>query len=195
VIDTKTAGWIAALERARAELERALEADGVLPASRGADGDTNRAACKGALGADPVYRCWEQLSGAIDELRRLAQAAPTTARRRVSLRDVLEHVRSDAGLLQGAKPQVGGAKAGQAGVAAAPSGLEPLAAPFAEAGSVPLEAEEATVSFVIREPARSPPVALHGGEALAAKMPKPPQEQPEPDPSAEAEVVIVPRRR
>jgi hypothetical protein len=195
VSHTKTASWIAALERARAELERALSADGP---SRGADGDTDRAGDERALGANPVYCCWEQLNEAIDELRRRTQAAQVSAQRRVSLRDVLEHVRSDAGLLQGAEPQAGVARAGWRGVAwGAPSELEPPAAPSVHAGPAPPEAEEATVSFVIREPARPPPAAGHGADASGAKQltPPPDPQEPEPDPGAEAEVVIVPRRR
>jgi hypothetical protein len=195
VSDTKTASWIAALERARAELERALSSDG-LP--RGTDGDADRAGDERALGANPVYRCWEQLNEAIDELRSRAQAAQASAQRRVSLRDVLEQVRGDAGLLQGAEPQAGVARAGRRVVAwGAPSELDPPAAPSVEAGPAAPEAEEAMVSFVIREPARPPPAAGHGGDASGAKqLTVPPHTQePEPDPGAEAEVVIIPRRR
>jgi hypothetical protein len=183
--DTKTASWIAALERARAELERALAADGLLPPPRGPGSGTDRPGEEHALGTNPVYRCWQQLNEAIDELRRRARAVPATARRRVSLRDVLERIRGDADLPQGTEPQAD---------VASVDPLDPPAAPPVEAGSALPEAEEATVSFVIREPAR-PQAPAQDDAASAAGKPLPPTREPEPNPGAEAEVVIVPRRR
>ncbi|MBO0765863.1 MAG: hypothetical protein J2P50_14930, partial [Hyphomicrobiaceae bacterium] len=72
--DPETASWIAALERARAELEGALRAD------------MDAYVLVGNRARNPVYRCWEQLNRAIDELR---QAPPVPARRRVQLREAL----------------------------------------------------------------------------------------------------------
>jgi hypothetical protein len=174
VSDTKTASWIAALERARAELESVLCADARRRAPRGAAGDAGWASYEKALATNPVHRCWAQLSDAIEELRRRPQAE--AGRRRISLRDVLEHIRSDDA---SERP------------AAAPAGAGPTPPEPAPPG-----AEEATVSFVIREPARAVPVAGNGSGASAGKTPAPPAErEPVPDPGAEAEVVIVPRRR
>jgi hypothetical protein len=190
VSDTKTASWIAALERARAELSRALSADPRWRTPRGAASNADWASYDKAFWANPVYRCWAQLNEAIQDLRRQAQADATAGRRRVSLRDVLEHIPSDAAPLQGSEPRVMAPEAKQADPPeAAPS--EPQSR--AEAGHPPPEPGEATVSFVIREPARSAPVAGDNSKASAAKKPTPPA--PEPNASAEAEVVIVPRRR
>lgn len=204
--DTKTTGWIAALERARAELERDLSAEerwrghgegGAPP------GDRER---ERALADSPVYRCWEQLNAAIEELRN-AQAGPAIARHRISLREVLERIRADAGLTE-AEPQPpvsdGVPPARPAGMEAAqappsaPStesrlGVPPAKSTVTMPPEMEPEMEEATVSFVIREPVRGAPAASHVGEA--ALIPEePPAEEPEPDPGAEAEVTIVRRR-
>jgi hypothetical protein len=195
VSDTKTASWIAALERARAELEGALSVDAHWRAPRRSTGDADRSGHEKTFGANPVYRCWVQLSEAIVELRRQAQADASPGRPRVSLRDVLKHIHSDPTLL--AEPQAAAADPGRIEAAQAPPcdpGLP--ATPPAQVGHAPPEAEEATVSFVIREPIRPAPVAGHGRAASAAKKATPPEgREPEPDPGAETEVVIVPRRR
>ncbi len=200
--DTKTASWIAALERARAELEGALSVDALWRSPRGAAGDTDWAGYDKALRTNPVYRCWAQLNEAIDELRK-PQAEPAAVRRRISLRDVLEQIRSNSPLVPGSEPEAAASPAEGAVLAqtAAPPGPEPSAAsspatPPAGSGPVPPEAEEATVSFVIREPVRRAPAAGQRGERTPPKQPAPPTiSGPEPDSGAEAEVVIVRRGR
>jgi hypothetical protein len=199
VSDTRTASWIAALERARAELERDLPADGrwrghgeggALPTHR--EGER-------ALADTPVYRCWVQLSAAIEELRN-AQVESVTARHRVSLREVLERIRADAGLpdVEPRPPmsdvpqtETVGTEPAEA-APSAPSTESGLDAPSAKpAVSTPPETEEATVSFVIREPVGVAPAASHAGGA--ATVPKEPPAE-EPDLGAEAVVTIVRRR-
>jgi hypothetical protein len=213
VSDTETASWIAALERARAELEGALAADPRWRALRGAGAETSRAAHAQALAGNPVYRCWQQLSGAIEELRRQAQAGanagaqagPAPARRRIALRDILAHIRSDPAL-EDARPQAAASEpeptepartaASIGGPASTPGPRGPATPAEGPADSVPMESEEATVSFVIREPARPAPVAGMSGEPSGPKEPSPPETaEPESDLGVEAEVVIVPRRR
>jgi hypothetical protein len=206
VSDTETASWIAALERARTELEIALSVDAPWQAPRGAAGDADWAGYETALAGNPVYRCWAQLNEAIEHLRRQAQAqarsqaeAPA-GRRRVSLRDVLEHIRNDPALLEGTEMRASAAETPRTEVApAARSDPElPGSAPLAETVRAPPEPEEATVAFVIREPARPAPAAAINGGASTPKqptVPAAPPRVPEPDPGAEAEVIIVPRRR
>jgi hypothetical protein len=207
VSDTETASWIAALERARTELETALSVDAPWQAPRGAAGDADWAGYETALAGNPVYRCWAQLNEAIDHLRRQAQApsqAETTGgRHRVSLRDILEHIRTDPALLGGAEtPAAAAAGTPQTEVATAARSDpgQPGGAPLAQAGRAP--PEEAAVSFVIREPARRPPASGIGGGASTPRQPtapvaapRAPELEPEPDSGAEAEVVIVRRRR
>jgi hypothetical protein len=214
VSDTETTSWIAALERARAELESALEADAHGRALRRAGAETGRTAHEQqALAENPVYRCWQQLNGAIEEQRRKvqsgAQAGPAPARSRIALREILERIRSDPALedaLQDAGPQAAASEPECPEPArAAASGAEPASTPGpgglatpaeGRPDSVPMEVEpeEATVSFVIREPARPAPAAGRSGEPSGPKEPAPP-ETAEPDLGVEAEVIIVPRRR
>jgi hypothetical protein len=210
VSDTETTSWIAALDRARAELESALEADAHWRALRRAD-ETGRTVHERALAENPVYRCWQQLNGAIEEQRRRGQsgtqAGPAPARRRIALREILERIRSDPAL-QDARPQAAASEperpeparpaASGAELASTP-GPGGLATPAeGRADSVPMEVEpeEATVSFVIREPARAAPAAGRSGEPSGPKEPAPLETaEPEPDLGVEAEVIIVPRRR
>jgi hypothetical protein len=209
VSDIKTASWIAALERARAELEQALGADPRRRAPHGALGDADWAGYERALEGHPVLHCWAQLNRAIEDLRQAqaeAQAEAAVARRRVSLRDVLEQLRRDPILLQDAERHGAASDAArtEAGTPAsdppppmAPSGMP---APPKASDRAPPEAEEASVSFVIREPARSAPMAGNQGKAPApggpASLPETPKAaKAEPDPGAEAEVVIVSRQR
>ena len=192
--DTETASWIAALERARTELETALSVDAPWQAPRGVAGDADWAGYETALAGNPVYRCWMQLSEAIEELRQQPRAEPSAGRRRISLRDVLEVIRSDAATPHGDGPQAPRSDAAQSALSQPPAAPEPPGGPVAEAGHAPPEAEEATVSFVIREPARSAPPPHK--EASAARTPVPaasPEE--EPGLGVEAQVVIVPRQR
>jgi hypothetical protein len=207
VSDTETASWIAALERARTELETALSVDAPWQAPRGVAGDADWAGYETALAGNPVYRCWAQLNEAIEHLRRQARAPSqveaTAGRRRVSLRDVLEHIRNDPVLLEGAEAPAAATETPRIEVTPAPAGSDPelpASAPLAEPGRAP--PAEATVSFVIRESARRPPAAGMGGAAstpreptVPAPPPRVPEPEPESDPGWEAEVVIVPRRR
>jgi hypothetical protein len=196
---------MAALERARAELESVLCADAHWRASRESAGDAGWAGDEKAFAANPVHRCWAQLGEAIEELRRRPQAEAGAGRPRISLRDVLEHIRNDAALLQQPERQAAAPEAERtepARTAPRPASASgwPAAAPAgtgpAPPEPAPPEGEEATVSFVIREPARAVPVAANGSGASAGKTPTPPERrEPAPDPGAEAEVVIVPRRR
>ena len=201
--DTETATWIAALERARTELETALSVDAPWQAPRGAAGDADWAGYETALAGNPVYRCWTQLSEAIEHLRRQAkaqsQAEAPAVRRRVSLRDVLEHIRNDPALLEGTRAAAAETPWTEVAPAARSDPELPGSAPLAETVRAPPEPEEATVSFVIREPARRAPAAGIGGAStprqptVPAAPPRVPE--PEPDPGTEAEVVIVLRRR
>lgn len=212
--DAKTASWIAALERARTELEGALSADDTWRRRGAGRSDANRAAYERELGGNPVYLCWLQVNEAIEKLRReidvgaWTEAGATTARRRASLRDVLEHIRGDAALPRGCEPQAAAADGRRSEPSEEPpSGPEPpstanpagAAMPPAGTAHASPEAEEATVSFVIRE--RAPPAspAGQGGDASAQKEPVPHEagaaKEPEDDLGTEAEVVIVPRRR
>ena len=207
--DTETTIWIAALERARAELESALAVDVHWRALRAAGAETGRAAHEQALAENPVYRCWQQLNGAIEELRRKTQAGAQSGlaplRRRIALRDILEHIRGDPALQDAGAHAAASEPERTERARTAASGAEAvstpgpggLAAPAAgRAGNVPPEAEEATVSFVIREAARPAPVAGQSGEPSGPKEPAPPEAaEPEPDLGVEAEVIIVPRRR
>jgi hypothetical protein len=201
VTETETERWIAALERARAELETALAADPHWLALRAAE--AARAEHAQALAGNLVYRCWAELDAAVAALRRETHrgaSSPAQGRRRVSLRDVLEHIRTDH-MLQDTMLQDTGPQAASPAEAAAASspGPDGPATPL-EAGSV--EPEEATVSFVIREPARPPADARQAGEEPMPTQPavppaatEAPKAEPDPDPGAEAEVTIVPRRR
>jgi hypothetical protein len=212
VSDTETTGWIAALERARAELERALAGDPHWRALREAGAETGRAAHEQALAGNPVYRCWEQLNGAIEALRRGArsgaragaQAGPAPARRRIALRDILEHIRGDPALEEAGAHAAASEPWRTEPARTAASGAEPASAPGpgepatpaeGRADGVPVEPEEATVSFVIREPARPAPAAGESGVPSGPEPAPPETAEPEPDLGAEAEVVIVPRRR
>jgi hypothetical protein len=203
VSDTKTTGWIAALERARAELERDLSAEERWRGDGEGGAPPGHRERERAPADSPVYRCWEQLNAAIEELRK-AQAGPATARHRISLREVLERIRADAGPSEAEPPppvsdgvpqtKPAGMEAAQA-PSSAPSTESRLGVPPAQSTAtmpeIEPEMEEATVSFVIREPVRAAPAASDVGEAAVV-----PEEPPakEPDPGAEAEVTIVRRR-
>jgi hypothetical protein len=179
--DTKTESWIAALERARAELE------GVLKVGDGADAHGKESA------GNAVYRCWERLNLAIEELRRSPPAL-----RRVELRHILAQTRSEAAGEAKPPPAEAGRPAPPAQGDAAP--LSPLRdgasdAPPAGFGIPPVDLEEASVTFVVRErvrPARASDSDVH-----------PPPAEPEPNepddphdgPGAEARVTIVKGKR
>lgn len=198
VSDIKTASWIAALERARAELEQALAADPHWRAPHGPSGDVDWAGYEQAFVRHPVHRSWAQLNRAIEELRQAqaeAQTESAAARHRVSLRDILEQIRSDPLLLRHAERHAAASDTARTEAGSTvPSGM-PRAS-----GHAPPEAEEASVSFVIRELAPLAPIAGNGRDTPVPDEPASPPESPkaielEPDPGAEAEVVIVPRRR
>jgi hypothetical protein len=182
VQDTTTKSWIAALERARAELEGVLRP--------GDDADAHGRARAG----NPVYRCWEQLNLAIEELRR-----SPPAQRRVELRHILAQIRSDAA---GEAPLP--AAADRPTPAAAQGDATPLCPPEDGAPDGPptglripsVYPEEASVTFVVRERVRPT------RPSDAAEAPPPPAEpdadepqDPHDGPGAEARVTIVRRTR
>jgi hypothetical protein len=180
--DTKTASWIAALERARAELEGALKvAD---------DADARGQEPAG----NPVYRCWEQLNLAIEELRRSPPAL-----RRVELRHVLAQIRSGAAgdaapppaKADGPTPPVQGDAAPLSPLEDGASGASP-----AGLGIPPVGLEEASVTFVVRERAR-PARASDSAEASPLRAEPDPHEPDDPHdgPGAEARVTIIKRTR
>lgn len=208
--DDRTRHWIDALERAAAQLEIALRADEDWRALRLATSRTSRVAHERALSGNPVYRAWDLLSHALMEMHAAGDGSEPTARRstRVELRDVLEHIRQDAAL-GGHKAAAVACDRGRTEPAATgrpglPSGtgddapcLPPAARP-----TIALDEEEATVSFVIREPGLSgradpAPAERDPGQA------QPPSEaagldatiDPQDDQGAEVQVVIVPRSR
>ncbi|HEY1244699.1 MAG TPA: hypothetical protein VGF29_07690 [Hyphomicrobiaceae bacterium] len=180
--DTKAESLIAALERARAELE------GVLKVGDDTDAHGQERAC------NPVHRCWEQLNLAIEELRRSPPALG-----RVELRHVLAQIRSEAAGEATSPPAEAGRAAPPAHSDAAP--LFPLEdgasdAPPAGFCIPPVDVEEASVTFVVRERMR-PARASNSAEV------HPPPAEPDPgkpddphhSPRAEARVTIVKRTR
>jgi hypothetical protein len=188
VSDTETERWIAALERARAELEAALAAEPHWLALR--EAVAAHAEHERALAGNPVYRCWTELDSALAALQRglHGETGGAARRRRVSLRDVLEHLRGETAV-QAAKTE---------SHAPPPSPPEPASPGMPPAGASDLqpEAEEATVSFVIREPVR--PGAGQDSDDTAAPVPPtaaPEPPKPEHGEGIEADVTIVPRRR
>jgi hypothetical protein len=208
VSDTETTSWIAALERARTELESVLAADARWRALEEAGAEASRPAHEEALAENPVYRCWQQLNGAIEELRRKIQsgahAGPAPLRRRIALRDILEAIRGDPALQDAGARAAASEPAGTEPAQTAGSGVEPMSTPRPDGPATPAEAraddvpepEEATVSFVIREAARPAPAVGQSGEPSGPKEPVPPETaEPEADLGVEAEVTIVSRRR
>ena len=226
--DDRTRRWLGALERARAQLEIALSADKDWRALGLATSRASRLAHERALSGNPVYQAWDLLGHALTEMHAggpagggSEPAAPRrtkdhpagsaqpaqAARRRIELRDVVEHIHRDAAL-GGRKPAAVDRDRDRTAPAATarprpPSGIEDDG-PFRPSGARPTAAveEEATVSFVIREPERSgradaAPVGPDLGEE------QPPGEAAGPDAAADAEdaqdaeaqVVIVPRSR
>jgi hypothetical protein len=180
--DTRTANWIAALERARAELEGVLKDDD--------DADAHGQ----ELAGNPVYRCWERLNLAIEELR---QSPPAV--RRVELRHILAQIRSEAAGEAAPPPAEADRSARPARGDVAP--LAPLEdgasdAPPAGFGIPPVDHDEAHVTFVVRERARP----ARGNDPAEAG---PPPAEPGPDepdyphdgPGAEARVTIIKRTR
>jgi hypothetical protein len=158
--DYRPPNAIAALEQARAKLEIVLRANAQWRALGQATLPANRVALERALADNPLYDAWKLLGQALGELqagRALgteksregavpATAPPPQARRaRVELRDVLERIRVEAPVDR-AEPR-----------AAATDGApgEPRAAPAVAPADI--EIEEATVSFVVRAPARPGP--------------------------------------
>jgi hypothetical protein len=212
MLDPITAQWIAALKRARAELEIVLSGDEDWLALGASSSGPSHSPAKGALAASPVYRCWEQLSGAIEDLllNSVAHAgAQSHARRqRIELRHVLEHIQSEAALGEPPQPVLDIEWAQADVVRGLPLAMGDTGStlPGAPESGVPLlEPEEAEVSFVIREP--EPPVRVAGSQGRRsphsvrpAKAPQPTgpadtQGEPPGERGAEAEVVIVSRPR
>jgi hypothetical protein len=166
--DNRLSETIATLEQARTELESALRADPHWRALGRATLPANRAAHERALADNPVHQAWKLVVRAIGEMRALSaagggagrdgaapEAAPPQApglRTRVELRHVLERIRGEAALDGGEPPAAGPA----ATELAAADG--PRAAPATRAtAAVDIDIEEATVSFVVLEPAAPGP--------------------------------------
>jgi hypothetical protein len=180
--DTKTESWIAALERARAELE------GVLKVADDADAHGKE------RGRNPVYRCWQQLNLAIEELRRSPPAL-----RRIELRHVLAQIRSEMAGETTPPPAEACRPALPALGDAAP--LFPMDdgapdAPPAGFGMPQVDLDEASVTFVVRERVRP----ARAGDSAEVHPPPAESDPNEPDdphdsPGAEARVTIVRRTR
>jgi hypothetical protein len=195
---------IVALEEARAQLEIALRDNARWRALRRAIFPASRAPLERALAADPVYRAWSLIDAAIADARALppatgaaAVAGPAPAGTeaeplRVELSHILSHIRSEAALRGGAPRALAARDA-----AAAPAAIAPVE--VAPAPMLP-DVEEATVSFVIREPGRPSQPPPHA-EARPSSAPTPAGAHAGADPAgglaqeddAEAEVVIVTR--
>jgi hypothetical protein len=202
----RTTNTIQALEQARAQLELALEADADWRALREAATPASRAAFRLGLANNPVYRAWDLLGRVIEEMRtervvRRDGAAPGVGRPktgeerpRVELRHVLERIRSDAGL-EGGKLLT--ASLDRAAVPAPANPDEQPQNPSAAGPAIPPpDIEEATVSFVIREPGPlAPPQATPGAPPGAEPPAAIPTTEAEDDVGDEAEVVIVSRHR
>ena len=186
--DTETERWIAALQRARTELEGALASDPHWLALR--EAVAAHAEHEQALAGNPVYRCWAELDAVLAALQRGGRGETGGAavrRRRVSLRDVLEHIREETA--------VPGAGTESRAPPSPPEQARAGTAP-ADPGELRPDSGEATVSFVIREPVR-PGAGQASSEAAALVPPAAPPEPPKPEPGggAEADVTILPRRR
>lgn len=205
----------AALEGAIAQLEIALSADPDWRAVCAGAAPARRAVHERALAGNPVYRAWELLGRAADAMRsdgtvrhdgEASVAAPAEAgaeRPRVALRHVLKRIRQDAAADEAPLPAPdraaaapvsrGGPRQNQAGVPDDDSTIHPvppaISAPDFDIG-------EATVSFVVREPAapapHSTPLAPAG--PAAERRPSSAAADAEDDGGTEAEVVIVARR-
>jgi hypothetical protein len=143
---------------------------------------------------NPVYQCWERLSLAIEELRRSPPAV-----RRVELRHILAQIRSEAAGEATPRPDEADPPTPPAQGAAAP--LSPLVDGASDASPAgfsfaPVDLEEASVMFVVRErvrparasesaEARPPPAELHPNEP----------DDPHDGPGVEARVTIIKRTR
>jgi hypothetical protein len=151
------------LGQARAQLEVVLRENAHWRGLSRASQPANRAALERALASNPVFRAWELLGRAIGEMQALPAsdaadgAGPLSALRpalteaqvrhqRLDLRQVLERIRGDSPRDTAEVPVR----------AAAALDDEPGRAPAGRPALAPadIEIEEATVSFIIREPVR-----------------------------------------
>jgi hypothetical protein len=154
--DDRPADALATIKQARAQLELNLGenphwrdlARATLPA--------NRAALERALAGNAVFHAWELLVRLIGDMEAASATAPAQAltepparQPRVELRQVLERIRAEPPVDTIAAPAGAaaspGADAGSAQSAPASRRREPLA---------DIDIEEATVSFIVREPLR-----------------------------------------
>ncbi|HEX6001588.1 MAG TPA: hypothetical protein VFZ16_19670 [Hyphomicrobiaceae bacterium] len=206
-----TSSWIEQLERVRAELEAALAGHSDWRVLRRTTSAATRTALERALAENPVYRAWELLGGVIEAMRTEsalsaagAASALTTSDaghgrgRRLSLRDVLASIRTDDAEAFDEDP----ATALVIHDPEPPADEQPPAAEAADQANdgwppAANETEEATISFVVREPPTrsdpSPqradidrPVGAEGADPVT---------NPVQDTGGEAEVTIVPRCR
>ena len=199
-----TADEIAALERVRAEIELALSSNADWLAFR--RGGTGRQLAELALAGNPLYRSWDLLNGAIRDLQaegarqRGADPRVRDAARNVKLADVLESIRNDTALRGTELPSVvldGQQPTPLLGQEQPPAARNSAPGPDSVARVV-FEPEEATVTFVIREPvepvpdlarerdAQLGPRSPDSAASAAASLAGPPDSD-----AGEAEVVIV----
>jgi hypothetical protein len=178
--DDIPADALAALKQARAQLEIMLGENAHWRQLGRATLPANRAALERALTGNPVFHAWELLVRVIGEMEapgvtrdadngadprqsalqvpKVPTAIPGKApagRQRVELRQVLERIRSDS-------PFDTAEAATAAGVPDADPGQ---GAPRPALAPVDIEIEEATVSFIVREPAGRA-TTVQGGDGV-----------------------------
>jgi hypothetical protein len=209
--DRRPLNAMAALEQAQAQLELALRPDAHWRALARATLPAHRAALERALADNPVFQAWKLLGqaiaavrgeGAADQAAAATGAVPPqgpTRPPRIELRQVLERIRSETPF-DTAEPTEGAVAATEDGPAALQA--EPRAAPTITPADI--EIEEATVTFIVREPATVPspvepavaPKSLQASrlETSAGADAPPGAPAGDDDDDTEAEVTIVPRR-
>ena len=184
--DDRPADALATLKQARAQLEIVLGENVHWRGLGRATLPANRAALERALAGNAVFHAWELLVQVIgdmeaDNAAALAQA-PTEAsarRPRVELRQVLERIRAEPPIDTFAAPAGAAAApdadAGNAQSVSALARREPLA---------DIEIEEATVSFIIREPLRRDVPTTQREAPAQAPVAETPEPQAAPRPAA-----------
>jgi hypothetical protein len=206
---------MAALEQAQEKLELALRPNAHWRALAQATLPAHRAALERALADNPVFHAWTLLGQAIAALRAEAGADQATAAAsaeplqksarppRIELRQVLERIRSETPFDTAEPPThaTAAAEDGPTAQRAAPQ-TGPGAAPTITPADI--EIEEATVTFIVRQPATppSPEKPAIAAQTLEASRlgtsagSKAPPEAPadDNDDDTETEVTIVPRR-
>jgi hypothetical protein len=199
---------MAMLEQARVQLETVLRADAHWRGLGRATLPANRAAHERALAGNPVYRAWDLLGRVIGEMQAARVPDPggagpltpppraPTRRPGVELRHVLERIRDDTPLESGEPGARATAAAGDgAGASPARPAIASMIAP------TDIDIEEATVSFIVREPVApapqlAPPAASPAAQAVGphAAGASDTATDPGEEEDTETEVRIVPRR-